>query len=410
MDNLSIKIEKSLDRLKNWIEKNGWASYDPNDIQGHTTFLKLLKGKNSFQKILLFFLYSLCVISPVGLRRILKIQPNISAGGMGFLASGYIELYKTIKDPQNLKEVKRILDWLTNNHIKAYKNYCWGFPFDWQSVAFIPKNTPIAYTTIECAKPFVEYYKITTDKKCLDIAISACEFISENINKKQYNDREIVFSYTPLDDAEVINSNAIIASVFLEVGQLSEIKKFIALAKKIILFVIQEQLADGSWYYFSRRYKQNQTSSAIDNYHTAMVLQSLAKIIQLEPDREKQNIYLKSLNKGLNFYLKNLFTSKGMPKMTPSHVYPIDIASCAEAITLFSQIETIEKKIPNSLYRASQKSNEKLVRWTIDNMRDKNETFIFRKYRLKKIKLDSIRWGQAFMLRALAMTRVDQCS
>jgi hypothetical protein len=402
MNDIIIKIKLSLTKLIDWIEKNGWVSYDPNDVKGHPLFIALLSKQNFFKKLLLFPLYSMYVITPVTLRYILKIRPTITPGGIGFLASGYIELYKATKDTQNLKKTKQILEWLETHRIKKYENYCWGFPFDWQSMTFVPKNTPIVYSTAECTKPFIEYYKITKNKKYLDIAISACEFIDRNIDKKQHSNNSISLSYTPLDDAEVINSNAIVASVFLEVGQLAKIEEFIDIANKIMQFVLKEQLANGGWYYFSYRYKSG--PSIIDNYHTAMVLQSLTKIILLEGDSKKRDTYIESLIKGLKFYLDNLFTPKGIPKITPNKIYPINIASCAEAITLFAQINALKNKLPPSLFKAVQETNQKLIIWTMNNMQERNGAFIERKYWFKKIKLYSIRWGQALMLRSLALS------
>ena len=402
MNQITEEIKLSIVKLLGWIDKNGWDSYDPNDVKGHHLFIALLNKQNFFKKLLLFPLYSIYVMMPVTLRHILKIRPTITSGGMGFLASGYIELYKAIKYTLNLEKIKQILEWLENNRINKYKDYCWGFPFDWQSTVLITKNTPITYTTVECAKPFIEYYKITKNKKYLDVAISACEFIDRNINKKQHSNNSISLSYTPLDDAEVINSNAIAASFFLEVGQLAKIGEFINAADKIIQFVLKEQLANGGWYYFSYSYKSG--SSIIDNYHTAMILQSLTKIILLEGDSKKRDTYIESLIKGLKFYLDNLFTPKGIPKITPNKIYPIDIASCAEAITLFAQINALKNKLPPSLFEAVQETNQKLIIWTMNNMQERNGAFIEKKYYFKKIKLYSIRWGQAFMLRSLALS------
>lgn len=401
MNDISTKIKLSLTKLISWIEKNGWDSYDPNDIKGHPLFVFLLKKRNFLKRIFLIFLYLTYIIIPITMRRIFKIEPTITAGGMGFLASGYIELYRATKDSQNLKKSKQILDWMENNRIEKYKNYCWGFPFNWQAVTFVPKNTPIGYTTAECIKPFIEYHKITKDKKYLDIPISGCKFMEKTLNKKRHNNYALSFSYTPLDDAEVINSNAIIACIFLEVGQLAKIEEFIDIADRIMHFVLKEQLADGSWYYYSYNYKSG--PSFIDNHHTSMILQSINKIIALERDIMKKDIYKKVLIRGLEFYLNNFFTSVGMPKITPNKIYPIDIANCAEAITLFSKICIIKNEIPLDLLKKIQEVNKKLILWTINIMQDSNGAFIEQKYGFKKIKQYSIRWGQAFMLRALAL-------
>jgi len=391
MSSMAREIEKSLIEVNAWIKRNGWLSYDPNDIKGHPLFLTLVGRKSLFRRVILFLLYSLYAIAPVTLRRIFEIQPNITAGGMGFLASGYIELYKTTKNPENLDEAKRILDWLVNNRIDGYEDYCWGFPFDWQSAILVPKHTPIAYTTAECAKAFIEYYKLKGDEWALNVAIGACESIIRIMKRKEQGDFAISFSYTPLSNTEVINSNAVIASVFWDVGQIAVVDNIIELARKVAAFVIKEQLPNGSWCYFSHRYKDG--PSVIDNYHNAIILQSLLKLLTSKVDRKTRDIYKESFIRGLKFYLSNFFTREGMPKIQPNQLYPVNIASCAEAITLFSELKSIEVLLPASLYKKAQQVNERLVTWTINNMQATSGAFITRKYPFKNLKLYSIRWA-----------------
>ena len=39
------RIQQSVDLLDKWIEKNGWAGYDPYDIKGKKAILLLQKNK-----------------------------------------------------------------------------------------------------------------------------------------------------------------------------------------------------------------------------------------------------------------------------------------------------------------------------------------------------------------------------
>lgn len=39
------EVKESIDSLDNWIEKNGWAGYDPYDVKGTKLFLFLQKNK-----------------------------------------------------------------------------------------------------------------------------------------------------------------------------------------------------------------------------------------------------------------------------------------------------------------------------------------------------------------------------
>lgn len=392
---------ESIRKLEGWIDKNGWETYDPNDVKGHPLFVFLLRKKNIFAKAVLYLLYAFYMFNPVLLRRLFGVKPGITAGGMGFLAGAYIEMYRFSGDAKYLKKTEAVLRWLEENRIKEYDNFCWGFYFDWQSTMLIPKNTPIGYTTAECAKPFLEYFKITKDAKYLDIAVSASKFLINGLNKKDQASEGMSLSYTPLDEAEVINSNAIIASVIREAGMLAQIAEFIECSKRIVKFVFSEQLVNGSWYYYSSGYANG--PSIIDNFHTAMILQSIEEIYSLERDPEERGKCASVFARGLVFYANNFFSVDGLPKITPGKKYPVDIASCAEAITLLSRESELKNELDSELLGMISQLNEKLIVWTINNMQSRDGAFAEKKYWRKKINVYSVRWGQAFMLRSLAL-------
>jgi len=101
------------------------------------------------------------------------------------------------------------------------------------------------------------------------------------------------------------------------------------------------------------------------------------------------------LRKGLEFYADNLFLDDGTPKMLNDRIYPIDIHSCAQAIITFCELADFEPKYLNMA--------KKVARWTISNMQDNKGYFYYRIYKNgKKDKTAYIRWGQAWMLRAIS--------
>jgi hypothetical protein len=101
-----------------------------------------------------------------------------------------------------------------------------------------------------------------------------------------------------------------------------------------------------------------------------------------------------SIQKGINFYVKNLFLDESIPKWSPNNVYPIDIHGCAQTIITLAKHSKISKQRLNMI--------RKVAFWTIKNMQDEKGFFYYRIYRGRIDKTPYIRWGQAWMLLALS--------
>ena len=156
-----------------------------------------------------------------------------------------------------------------------------------------------------------------------------------------------------------------------------------------INFTLSYQNPDGSWYYWA---PPDKLLYNIDNYHTGFVLECLNICRRVLKDEFE---YEEELRKGLKFYKNNLFLDDGTPKITPQSVYPIDIHSCAQGIITFCELLDFE---PHYFSMA-----EKVAKWTIKHMQDKEGYFYYRIYKDNYVnKMPYIRWGQAWMLRALS--------
>jgi len=101
------------------------------------------------------------------------------------------------------------------------------------------------------------------------------------------------------------------------------------------------------------------------------------------------------LNRGLEYFAHNLFLEDGLPKLRDNSIYPVDIHSCAQGIITFCELADFEPKY--------LKLAEKVAKWTINNMQDREGFFYYRIYKKGKVdKTPYIRWGQAWMLYALS--------
>jgi len=377
-------INDALRRLDSWIEKNGWAGYDPYDIKGIKLFLLFEKNKyTSFGSDLFLNRF------PMFFRGAFRVKKQINAKAMALFARGYLNLYSRQKNKKDLNKALFCLNWLLENQSKGYSGFCWGYPFDWQSRIFIPKGTPSGVVTSISAHAFLDAYEILKDEKYLETAQSCCKFILHELNIDEIDDNNACFSYTPLDNFHVHNASLWPASTLIRTYKHLKNEKYKEMGVKAINYTVDFQNTDGSWYYWAPPDKLRHN---IDNYHTGFVLECLNICRRVLKEQYK---YSNEHRKGLEFYANNFFLEDGTPKMKHNSIYPIDIHSCAQGIITFYELADFNDKYLDLANR--------IALWTIKNMQDTNGYFYYMIYNSGRVsKIPFIRWGQAWMLRSLS--------
>lgn len=381
-------VKEVIKLLDAWIVKNKWIGYDPYDLKGSEIYLFLSKNKITEKIASIPERFT-----PVLIRNLFGVKKEVNPKAIGLLARGYIELYSKYKEIGYLKKTEFCLKWLEKNYCKDFKGFCWGYPFNWKTKVFIPKNTPNIVVTSTVSNAFIEAYELTAKKDYLKIAENSCQFLLNKLKIDYINEDKICFSYTPLDQFHVHNANLMAAALLLRVHTHTGEEKFKNYAIKAINYSTSNQNQDGSWDYFG---PPDKLTGHIDNYHTGFVLESLLiakKILK------KEFNFNENLNKGVEFYRKKLFLKNVIPKFTDKEIFPIDIHSCAQAIITFSELSKIKTEY--------EENAKKIAQWTIKNMFNKKGYFYYRIYKNFIDKTPYIRWGQAWMLRALSMLKSD---
>jgi rhamnogalacturonyl hydrolase YesR len=391
---MSMNILTHLEKLDQWIRKNGWSGYDPYDIKEIPWILKItdLGQKSRSIEILREGLFEIFNTFPTISRKILHIPPRINAKAMGLFSQGYLDLFNTTANHDYLDYSKQCLDWLKLNKAKGYPGLSWGYPFNWQSEKLISRNTPNGIVTTAAGEAFWNWYKLTGEKEYLEACKNICEFLI-SLPKDRISKNAICFSYTPLFINHVHNLNLFIAEFLLKTGL--EIKNafWIKTATHAINYTLSNQLENGSFDYSGPPEKP---SDFVDNYHTGFVLRMLFSICKITDD---QNV-LKSLKRCYTHYINNFFENAEIPKLLPDRKYRIDIHSCAESINCLSELSNF---FDDALPLARRVAN-----WTIDNLQDRSGYFYYGilKGRVTGIprisKIAYIRWGQAWMLKGLS--------
>lgn len=314
-----MKITKS---LIEYIISEQYKGYDPYDVLNSPIFkLPILRN----DKIIRFTAQQVFRRIPLNLRPLLGIKKEINPVTLGLCIQGYSYMLELDKENKNLykREINYCLNKLLELSSRGYSGLCWGYNFDWEArYATIPKFTPTVVATGIITNSLYEYWKITGDSRIPDLLISSANFVLNDLNKV-YEGDTFCFSYSPNDHQKVFNATMKGARLLSQVYSLTNNENFIIEAEKTVKFVCNNQNADGSWYY-----SKGDARKWIDNFHTAYILDALDEFIRISGKNE----YKIHLEKGLNYYLNNLFNKEGIPKYYSHKFYPLDSTELAQSI------------------------------------------------------------------------------
>jgi rhamnogalacturonyl hydrolase YesR len=393
------QLQTSINKLEYFLNKNGWAGYDPYDILGTDLFLRfqqLPSHPSFFERGVNKLLFGFERRWPLAARQILGVKPQVNAKAMGLFARGYLSLFESTGEENYKQKALDCLNWLRENSSDFYSKWSWGYPFDWQSKVFIPKDTPSSVVSCIVGDSFWWAYKILGDKEYLRICEGVCKFLMEKLNIDEMSKDSICFSYTPMDNFHIHNANLLAAEFLIRVGQETNQLQWINNGLRAGNYTLSEQNENGSIYYWGRD-QNNYNPNHIDHYHSGFEMRALYRIWKLTGEE----CYHQSVSRYYQYYINNLiYKLKNLiiPKMSPNNLYPINIHSCAEAIL-------INSKFLNEFDEAKQ-ILDKVSQWTIENMQVEEGWFIYKIDKLSgrenRISIPYIRWGQAWMLKALA--------
>jgi len=376
------KIMESIGRLSDWLEKNDYRGYDTFDGLS-SKFLRPLTFETKFLRTVL---QQGVRRFPLNVRPLLGIPKSRSTKGMGYLAKGFMRLEQATGDKSCGAKAESALQWLVEHESTGYSGACWGNHFDYQSRGFyLPKGVPTIVWTSLIGHAFLDAYDHFRQENYLQVAVSACEHISRDLETYPEGD-SLCISYIPTGKNEIHNANTLGASLLARTSSYSRNEGYLSLARKAIQYTANHQRANGSWYYGEAPNVQ-----WIDNFHTAYVLDCFKYYITATGDDRFQE----KLDKGYQYWKSTFFLPDGTPRYYDRKTLPIDIQCSSQAI---DTLVFFHDRDPGNLSLALNVAN-----WTIDNMQDRTGYFYYRRYSPQLVnKTPTLHWGQATMFCALA--------
>src|SRR6266446_6659147 len=244
-------------------------------------------------------------------------------------AMGFAFLYEATGDFSYLENAVHFLTELTTSRCHDFKEYCWGYPFDWVwRGGVIKQQTPLITTTPYAYEAFLQVTELvegttspedrgqrTEDSKQKTnkltqnqtdewkrIMHSIARHAANDIKDFRTSETASSCSYTPFDGGGVINAAAYRAFLLTSASRVLSKADYWRIAERNVNFVLENQNPDGSW-----SYAVDGVRDFVDHFHTCFVTKALAKIHTLTGHPAT----LEALSRGTKYYLENLFGEDG---------------------------------------------------------------------------------------------------
>lgn len=381
-------INESFAILKKYCEDRAFQGWDPYDGLNSGIFQKLPLRYFAVFRLIWIQFFKRC---PINLRKFFLIPQDHNPKGLALFISAYVNLYVKEKNQEHKQKIEQFADLLISLRSEQYNNFCWGYNFDWQSRAFfVPKYTPNVIVSTFAGNAFLDVYEISGDSKMLNIGVSICDFILQDL-QRTYDGDYFCFSYTPLDKSRIYNASLLASRFLARVYSFTGNQQLKEEAKKSIEFCVKRQNDDGSWFY-----GMDNNQKWIDGFHTAYNLEALYDYSKYTKD----NTYQLNYEKGFKYYVDNFFIEEGIPKFYNNNLWPIDVHLTAAAVSFLAK---------TGLFEQYSDFVCRVLNWTIVNMQDKSGYFYYQKKQFYTIKIPYMRWSLAWMFYALSLylRRVD---
>ena len=331
-------------------------------------------------------------------------------------AMGFAFFYQATGDFSQLEKAIHFLTELKKSRCRDFKEYCWGYPFDWVWHGGTTKRqTPLITTTPYVYEAFLQVSELLelegrgrktegrgqrseiggqksegSFNECRQIAASIARHAFSDIKDFRLSKNASSCSYTPCSEGGVINAAAYRAFLLTSASKAFSNESYWQIAERNLNFVLENQNPDGSWFY-----AVDGVRDFIDHFHTCFVMKALAKIHALTGHAS----CLEALSKGVKYYLENLFSEDGLPKPFSKAprliVYKRELYDCAECINLCLLLRDRFPRLQAAL--------KTVVREILDNWVKRDGSFRSRRLHLGWDNVPMHRWGQSQMFRALAL-------
>jgi hypothetical protein len=374
--------ETATRKLLEYCRRRDWAGVDPYDILNSRLIARFKFLDYRWPRLLLT---QLVKRSPIDFRPVLGVPPTQNPKALAVFLSAFLNLQKCglLSEPVLIGGMVEKLEMLRS---PGSRYWSWGYSFPWQTrTRIVPRGYPNLVCTVFVANALLDYYEASGEKKCLDMAREAAEFILSDLF---WSDREgrAGFGYPlPSMRSPIHNANFLGAALIGRVHQAKPADKFLQPALMAARYSVSRQNDDGSWYY-----GELPTQRWIDNFHTGYDLVALDDIGRYLRTDE----FVGPVQRGFRFYREHFFRDDGAARYYHDRDYPIDSHCVAQSLITLATLKALDAG-SGPLARA-------VIDWALAHLWDGGGYFYYQANLRFTNKLSYMRWTQAWMLLALS--------
>lgn len=357
------KLDKVIDRFTHWLDRYGEDSYDHQSFFAGPTgraakalyYRKPLMGTVAVAPMIFFEAF-------VPWARTLFWKPQRFPIADAHYAMGFAYLASVRGDAQYHQKAVHFLEVLKETRSPGHQDYCWGYPFDWETRSgTFRANSPLITTLPYVYEAFSAVHAIDADPKWREVMRSIAEHGLNAYRDLETGPDAASCGYTTTSDdpCGVVNASAYRAFLLTKASFDFTEPRYQTVAARNLNFVLASQNANGSWYYST-----DTVRDFVDHFHTCFVLKALAKIHRLTGCAKTWA----AIERGTEYYVKNLFDENGRPKpfSKPPRltVYRHELYDYAECINLgtlleahFPELDRVVSSVIADLLQRWQKSD-----------------------------------------------------
>lgn len=385
-DSRSMVIN-SLKSLFRWVIQEGPLGWDPYDALNSPWNRRL---RCPYLRIVLI---QANMYSPINMRPILKVKKGIDLKGTALLTQAYAKMYRSSQDELYQEQLVKGLKFISSESLRDQFEYdCWAshyYPYITIDKNRLENNLPDIVGTSQSIIALIEGYKVLQDPLFLNMATSASHFLADILYDE--NNQYPYFKYTVSETARRIvpNASAHALEALTSVLQVHDNNFLRGICENTAQALVESQRDDGSWIYSI--YPDRNTKREQLDFHQGYMINGLLSFLPFSENKEDLTTCIK---KGAQYYANVLFRRCGNSYYRYPLPYPVDIHNQAQGIITFAKMTELDCHYLNYA--------ETIAKWTINNMQDETGYFYYQKWPGIINKTPHMRWGQAWMMLALA--------
>jgi hypothetical protein len=360
--------------LEAWGSERDWCGSDPYEGLNATRFVKPLFGSRRGRQAVI----QLVKRSPLDLRPLLGIRAEQSAATLAHVASAYARNGFLSAEEAGDKLV-RALEVLQDLRCEGFEEPCWGYHFDVQTRAFrYRRGAPNTIATSFAGMALLDAHEASREMRWVELAEGTGDFFLRHVPQTEDGDGAF-FGYFVGDRTPIHNASMLVSAFLARLASVTDRADFRQAAQAGVAYALAHQRPNGSW-----PYGECPNLGWVDGFHTGYMLDCLLVCDRegIDPDAHG------ALERGLDFYKRELFLPDGTPKYLPGSVYPIDAQCVAQGIQTFARV-------------GDDETASNVFAFALRRMRRRDGAIIFQRNRGSKKGIAHIRWSVAPMLVAL---------